>query len=80
MVMEEHLSDLLPLLDPTLAYPTSISNGTTEYQQSSDMQRILLQIVYLLSDSGILIIIYFSFCDSHLFLQNGTEFGFPEKE
>jgi hypothetical protein len=54
MVTEEELCILLSLLDPTEAYPSHENSGSEEYQQSSDMQRIILQSIYLLANSGIL--------------------------
>lgn len=53
MVTDNNFDVIIPLLIPQDAYPTAETNGTPELQQSSDMQRILLQILYLLSDSGV---------------------------
>lgn len=55
MISEEHFDYIILLLNAQDAYPTAETNGTAEFQQSSDIQRIALQILYLLSDSGTLI-------------------------
>eukprot|EP01127_Copromyxa_protea_P018403 TRINITY_DN5799_c0_g1_i1.p1 TRINITY_DN5799_c0_g1~~TRINITY_DN5799_c0_g1_i1.p1 ORF type:complete len:1179 (-),score=337.75 TRINITY_DN5799_c0_g1_i1:85-3459(-) len=52
LVSDEHFTALIEPLDSQDAYPTDETNGTLEYQQSSDLQRLYIQILYLLTDSA----------------------------